>query len=326
MLIITGGAGFIGSNLVAVLESRGLGPLVVCDYFKDDEKWRNLSRRAPADIVHPDDLLTFLDTHKDDIQGIFHMGATSSTTELDAHLMVRNNFKTSLALLDWCTKTQTRFIYASSASTYGDGTHGFEDSEEAQDKFVPLNVYAWSKLLFDRCVHERKKSKRALPPQCVGLKFFNVYGPNEYHKESQRSVIHQVFETINLGNPAKLFKSLNPDYENGEQLRDFIWVDDCTDVMIWLYENPNVSGLYNVGTGKARSFNDLARAAFTALNQDPRIDYIDMPTGLSKRYQYFTEAKMDKLRQSGYPRDFTSLEDGVRLYIQNYLTKENPYR
>lgn len=328
MLVITGGAGFIGSNLVAGLEASTKEPLVVVDRFYRDDRWQNLRSRNIADWIKPEHLDCFLSRHTGKIKALFHMGAISTTTERDADLVMENNFKLSLHLLNWCIENQVRFIYASSAATYGNGEQGFEDDESSSylSHLFPLNVYAWSKHLFDRRLATFKESSFALPPQCVGLKFFNVYGPNEYHKEGQRSVAHTLFEQIQSGQKARLFKSTHPRYEDGGQLRDFIWVEDCIDIMLWFYQNPTVSGLFNCGTGIARSFKDLAVAVFKALHKDPRIEYFDMPTSLARRYQNYTQASMEKLFKAGYPGKITSLEEGVRRYVQDYLLKENPYR
>ncbi|MAM34722.1 MAG: ADP-glyceromanno-heptose 6-epimerase [Micavibrio sp.] len=332
MIIVTGGAGFIGSNLVAELEKRGAGDIVVCDWLGDEDKWRNISKRGLRDIVKPENLADYLEKHKSEVECIFHMGAISSTTERDADLIIENNFTLSRLLWAWCAENNVRFIYASSAATYGDGSKGFndDDTEEKLSSLQPLNPYGWSKHLFDRRVSRivsgESKSSDGVPPQWAGLKFFNVYGPNEYHKNDQMSVICKLYPQVTAGAAAKLFKSPHPDYEDGGQLRDFVYVRDCVDVMCWLYDNPNVSGLFNVGTGKARSFKDLALATFTAADKEPKINYIDMPQALQGKYQYFTEANMDKLREAGYSRDFTSLEEGVRDYVQNYMSQDDPYR
>jgi len=332
MIIVTGGAGFIGSNLVAELEKRGAGDIVVCDWLGDEDKWRNISKRALRDIVKPENLADYLEKHKEEVECIFHMGAISSTTERDADLIIENNFTLSRLLWAWCAENNVRFIYASSAATYGDGSKGFDDddTEEMLSSLNPLNPYGWSKHLFDRrvsrIVSDESKSSDGVPPQWAGLKFFNVYGPNEYHKGDQMSVICKLYPQVTAGAAAKLFKSPHPDYEDGGQLRDFVYVRDCVDVMCWLYENPKVSGLFNVGTGKARSFKDLALATFTAAEKEPKINYIDMPQALQGKYQYFTEANMHKLREAGYSQEFTSLEEGVRDYVQNYMSQDDPYR
>ncbi|MGE0252053.1 MAG: ADP-glyceromanno-heptose 6-epimerase [Dongiaceae bacterium] len=328
MIIVTGGSGFIGSNLVAGLEAADHGQVIVCDQFGKSEKWRNVAKRNIAEFVEPDNLIEFLDDHASEINAIFHLGAVSSTTETDADLIVRNNFQLPLHLWRWCCRHGTRFIYASSAATYGDGGGGFDDnfSESVLSNIRPLNTYGWSKHAFDRRIAHIVKAGRNTPPQWAGLKFFNVYGPNEYHKGAQSSVVYQTYQKVSKGEPATLFKSHNPKYPDGGQLRDFIYVRDCVDVMLWLYENSKVNGLFNLGTGKARSFKDLAHSVFDALGKEPKINYIDTPPEIRSKYQYFTEAKMDRLRTAGYAKPFTSLEDGVKDYVQNYLTAVDPYK
>lgn len=330
MIIVTGGAGFIGSNLVQGLEAHGISDIVVCDVFGSDDKWRNVAKRALRDIVPPQDIFEYLSRHKTEIKVVFHMGAISSTTETDVDKIVENNFVFTRDLWRWCAKNGVRFIYASSAATYGDGSQGFDDNDAplALAKLLPLNAYGWSKHAFDRRVSDLihiSKSENP-PPQWAGLKFFNVYGPNEYHKGEQASVVSKLYPQVVAGAQARLFKSANPKYADGGQLRDFVYVDDCVSVMLWLYENPKVSGLFNVGSGKARSFKDLALATFAAAGLEPKIHYVDMPEALKGKYQYFTEANIDKLRQAGYDKPMTELEDGVRQYVQLYMSKEDQYR
>ncbi len=328
MIVVTGGAGFIGSNLVAALEARGAGEIVICDRLGDGEKWRNIAKRELADFVAPEALLKYLDAHAGGIEAVFHMGAISATTEIDADLLIDNNFGVSHDLWRWCARHGSRLIYASSAATYGDGAQGFDDdpSPAGLARLRPLNAYGWSKHLFDRRVARIAEEAGPRPAQWAGLKFFNVYGPNEYHKGAMRSVAHQTYERIASGRPARLFRSHNPDYEDGGQLRDFVWVDDCVDVMLWLLDHPGTSGLFNLGTGKARSFADLATAAFRALDREPDIEFVDTPAELRDRYQYFTEAGMSRLRAAGYEAPFTSLEDGVATYLRDYLATGDPYR
>jgi len=329
MFVVTGGAGFIGSNIVASLEERYPDEkIVVCDRLRHGVKWQNIAKRDLYDIVHPDDLFEFLQQYSGDIKAIFHMGAISATTETDADKILENNFHLTTALWDWCAEQNVRLIYASSAATYGDGDKGFDDFEDRKNLsgLRPLNAYGWSKHLFDRTVARCIDDKNPVPPQWAGLKFFNVYGPNEYHKGGQKSVVAHVFPQAKADDMCKLFKSHHPDYEDGGQLRDFIWVGDVVDVILWLYENENVSGLFNVGTGKARSFKDLATAVYVALDQDPMIQYVPTPENIRDKYQYFTQANMDKLRNAGYNKDFTSLEDGVRQYVQDYLNQDDPFK
>jgi len=327
MYVVTGGAGFIGSNVVADLAARG-AEVVVCDWLGTDERWRNLVRHDVADLVLPEDLLRWLNLHVDRVDAVIHMGANSSTTQTDVDLIVRQNVRATLDLLEWCTARGKRFIYASSAATYGDGHAGFDDFSGQQElkQLRPLNAYGWSKHLVDRRIAYLSASRAALPPQCVGLKFFNVYGPNEYHKGSMMSVVARSFPLIQRGEPMKLFKSYREDYRDGGQLRDFVYVQDCVAVIHWLLDQPQVSGLFNVGSGKARSWLDLAHAMFAALGLGPKVEFIDMPAALIPKYQYFTEARLDRLRAAGYTAGFTSLEAGVADYIQTYLRAADPYR
>lgn len=330
MIIVTGGAGFIGSNLVAGLEDAGYKRIVICDTFGVGDKWRNVSKRHLHNIIPPARLLDYMDEHASEIDMVFHMGAVSSTTEKNADLIVETNFVLTRTLWNWCARNKVRFIYASSASTYGDGSFGFDDEDNSNflSQLRPLNPYGWSKHLSDRYVSGivNKEEEGAVPPQWCGLKFFNVYGPNEYHKGEQMSVICKLYPQISAGATARLFRSDRPEYADGGQLRDFIYVKDCVNVMLWLYKNPDTCGLFNVGTGKARSFKDLAVASFKASGMPEKIQYIDMPEHLKGKYQYFTEANMSKLVAKGYKEAFTSLEDGVKDYIQNYLSKTDPYR
>jgi ADP-L-glycero-D-manno-heptose 6-epimerase len=328
MIVITGGAGFIGSNLAAALEERGARDLVVCDRLGSDDKWRNLAKRELAMLLPPEELLPFLTAQGREIDAVFHMGAISATTESDADLITANNFSLSVKLWDWCVSTETRFIYASSAATYGDGGAGFDDdgSPEALARLRPLNPYGWSKHLFDRRVARLAARRGPRPPQWVGAKFFNVYGPNEYHKGSMKSVVAQIFPRAATGETARLFRSHRPDVPDGGQKRDFVYVRDCVDMLLWLYDHPTVNGLFNIGSGTARSFHDLAVAIYRALGRDPSIEYVDTPAEIRDKYQYFTEARIDRLRAVGYDRPTTPLEEGVRDYIQTYLAAPDPYR
>lgn len=328
MIIVTGGAGFIGSNLVAALEARGAEDIVVVDTFGQDDKWRNLAKRGLAGLTPPEALKDLITSYRTDIEAIFHMGAISATTERDVDRILKNNWQASTELWTLAAQHDLRLIYASSAATYGDGSRGFDDdpAPEALARLTPLNAYAWSKHLFDRWVMRAVSGGEHLPSQWAGLKFFNVYGPNELHKGGQMSVIPQFRRQILETGRAKLFKSYRPDYPDGGQRRDFIHVDDTVAVMLWLFDNPEVSGLYNVGTGAARSFADLAQAVFAALGREPQIDFVEMPEGLRDRYQYFTEASVARLRAAGYDRPFIALEDGVADYVRTYLDSPDPYR
>jgi ADP-L-glycero-D-manno-heptose 6-epimerase len=326
-ILITGGGGFIGSNIAASLNAGGQWRVAVCDKFGSGDKWRNLAKHPPHEIVAPQDLFYWLEMRAEEIEAVVHMGAISSTTERDVDLILENNFSLSAMLWRWCAENETRFIYASSAATYGDGEAGFDDdvSLPALEKLRPLNPYGWSKQLFDCHVSRLTAAGEKAPPQWAGLKFFNVYGPNEHHKGDQMSVLCKLAPHAISGEAVKLFKSYNAKYPDGGQLRDFVYVKDCVRVVEWLLATPNVSGLFNVGTGKARSFKDLAAAMFAAIGKSANISYIDMPAELAGKYQYFTEAKMDRLRAAGYTTPFTSLEDGVKEYVQQYLVKEDPY-
>ena len=326
MLLVTGGAGFIGSNLVAALNDAGRTDVVVCDVLGHDGKWRNLAKRQLADIVPPAELMAWLSGRK--LDAVLHLGAISETTATDGDLVIETNFRLSMRLLDWCTQTGTPFIYASSASTYGDGAQGFDDdpSQAALKALRPMNLYGWSKHLFDLAVVDRATRGEKLPPQWAGLKFFNVFGPNEYHKGGMMSVLAKRFDDIKAGRVVQLFKSHRDGIADGDQRRDFVYVDDVVRVMMWLLASPSVSGLYNVGTGEARSFRELIVAAYAALGTAPNIEYIDMPPQIRGSYQYFTESKGDRLRAAGYNGGFTPLEDAVGHYVGNFLDSADRFR
>jgi ADP-L-glycero-D-manno-heptose 6-epimerase len=328
MIVITGGAGFIGSNLVAALEERGEPDLVVCDRLGRGDKWRNIAKRELAHIVPPEQLLDFLDAHARDINAVFHMGAISSTTESDADAIVATNFALSLSLWDWCARHGARLIYASSAATYGAAESGFDDDDSATSlaRIRPLNAYGWSKHLFDRRVARLVERNAARPPQWIGCKFFNVYGPNEYHKGDMRSVVAQFFPLAQADKPAPLYRSNRPDVPDGGQKRDFVYVRDCVDVMLWCYDHPDVNGLFNVGSGQARSFSDVVAALYRAAGREPRSEFVPMPAAIQGRYQYFTQASLEKLRAAGYTRPTTALEDGIADFVKTHLATADPYR
>lgn len=328
MYVITGGAGFIGSNIAATLEAKGAGPLVIVDRLRHGDKWRNIAKRHLNDIVDPDHLSDFLAANCREVTGVVHMGAISATTETDADLIVETNFRLSRDLWTWCAENDKPFIYASSAATYGDGDLGFEDdiADDALAALRPLNPYGWSKLLFDRWVATELTNDKPRPPQWAGLRFFNVYGPNEYHKGRMQSVVSQIQPLAAAGDVCRLFKSHNPDYTDGGQLRDFVFVDDCADVIAWMLENKSVSGLFNMGTGNARSFADLAAAVYTASETEFKVEFIPTPEDIRDKYQYFTQANMTRLRDAGYGGQFTSLEDGVARYVRDYLSTDDPYK
>lgn len=328
MIVITGGAGFIGSNLAAALERQGAADIVVCDRLGHDEKWRNIAKRELAGLLPPEGLFAFLDAHTDEVETVFHLGAISTTTERDADLIAATNIALSLRLWAWCAASETRLIYASSAATYGDGSSGFDDdgSPAALARLRPLNAYGWSKHVFDRRVARLVERGAPRPPQWAGLKFFNVYGPNEYHKGAMKSVVAHIFPRALAGEPARLFRSHRDGIPDGGQRRDFVHVEDAVAMLLWLYRHPQVSGLFNSGSGEARSFAELAAAVYRALGREPLIEYVDTPPEIRDKYQYFTEARLERLRAAGYQRPATPLEEGVRDYVQTYLAAADPYR
>ena len=327
-IIITGGAGFIGSNLVAELSENSKHELVICDFLDSQEKKLNLAKHNVREIINPPDLMAYLEANKKNIEVIFHMGAVSSTVEKNLELITRSNVDLPLALWHWCVKNNVRFLYASSAATYGNGDLGFSDDESIDylTSLKPLNPYGQSKNQFD--IEAKKLALAGIaPPQWAGFKFFNVYGPNEYHKGGQKSVVCQMFKQVKETGKVRLFKSYNTNYADGGQLRDFVYVKDCCNILMWFLNNKNVNGIFNVGSGKARSFYDLALALFSALKIDnPQIEYFEMPVEIRDRYQYFTEASLVKLKNSGYAEPTTSLESGVYDYTTNYLNTKDPYR
>jgi ADP-L-glycero-D-manno-heptose 6-epimerase len=326
MLLVTGGAGFIGSNVVASLNEAGRTDIAVNDTLGSDGKWRNLAARELADFVPPADLMRWLEGRK--LDAVIHLGAISSTTATDGDEVMETNFRLSLRLLDWCTATRTPFIYASSAATYGDGEQGYADdwASGQLNKLKPMNLYGWSKQLFDLAVVARVTRKEKMPPQWAGLKFFNVFGPNEYHKGEMMSLVAKRFDDAKAGKPISLFKSHRAGIGDGEQKRDFIYVDDAVSVVRWLVESPAVSGIFNVGTGKARSFRDLMTAMLAALGRKPDIEFIDMPASIRGSYQYFTQATTENLRRAGYNAEFTPLETAVKTYVTDYLDRADRYR
>lgn len=319
MIVVTGGAGFIGSNIVAAFDGYDES-LVVCDWV-DADKQPNIATRRVMDVVSPDSLFDYLDAHAADVEIIIHMGANSSTTDPDVDRVLHYNLDFSDRLWRWCATHQTRFIYASSAATYGDGSSGFEDLQDRAflATLRPLNAYGLSKHAFDMRVARWLEEGQAAPPQWAGLKFFNVFGPNEYHKGDMMSLVAKTAPVIERGETVRLFRSHKAGVRDGEQLRDFVYVKDVIAVVDWLRENPGVNGLFNVGSGKARSFLDLTLATFAALDAEPKIEYIDMPVHLRERYQYFTEAPIWKLRDAGFESPMTDLEEGIADYVQGYL-------
>ena len=318
LIVVTGGAGFIGSHIVRDLASTGYR-VVLADLLRSGNKWRNLANSQLHDLIRPDGLLEWLTRFGRSVEAIVHMGAISSTTETDVDKFVASNIRATLDLWQWCAANDTRFIYASSAATYGDGNAGFSDDENPTvlGLLRPLNPYGWSKHIVDRRVIDDMVRGRACPPQWAGLKFYNVYGQNEIHKGDMQSIVSKVLPVVRAGGTVSLFKSYNPRYRDGGQLRDFVYVKDCVAVVRWLLANPSTSGLYNVGTGAARSFLDLVHAVGAAAGGTPDVRFVDMPVALRDKYQYFTQADVTKLRAAGFDQPFHSLEDGIRDYVES---------
>lgn len=317
-IVVTGGAGFIGSNVVKSLNELGEDKIFIVDNLDKSEKWKNLVTLNFEDYIHKD---IFLDEIKKgsfdgSVKAIIHLGARSSTTEQDVDFLMKNNYEYTKELAKWSIKNNVRFIYASSAATYGDGSKGFSDAHETIPKLKPLNAYGFSKQIFDLWALKNK-----ILDKIVGLKYFNVYGPGEYHKGDMRSMVLKAYEQIKRDGKIRLFKSYKPEYKDGEQLRDFIYVKDAVDMTLFFLEKPELNGIFNIGTGQPRSWNDLARAVFSSLKMDLNIEYIDMPEEIKDKYQYFTKAEMKKIKDAGYEKPLTSLEEAVKDYILNYLEK-----
>jgi ADP-L-glycero-D-manno-heptose 6-epimerase len=322
MIIVTGGAGFIGSAFVWKLNQEGIDDIVIVDQLGTDDKWKNLVNRRFVDYIHKDDFLHMIcdDQVPFEISAIVHMGACSSTTERDADYLWDNNYLYTSTLAEWAIERGIRFIYASSAATYGDGTQGFSDDHRKIKELKPINMYGYSKQVFDLRV-----LRNSLEKKIAGIKFFNVFGPNEYHKGDMTSVIFKAFHQIKETGKVKLFKSYKKEYKDGGQLRDFVYVKDCVNAMWWLFNNPKANGIFNLGTGNARTWNDLIKAVFLAMKKKTNIEYIEMPEALRNQYQYFTEAQMSKLKKAGCPVKFLSLEDSVRDYVVNHLQKADQH-
>jgi ADP-L-glycero-D-manno-heptose 6-epimerase len=322
MYIVTGGAGLIGSAFIWKLNEMGVEDILVVDDLGHGDKWKNLVNRRYRDYLHKNDFLgrVLSGEFHEEVEAVIHMGACSSTTETDAGYLMENNYRYSRHLCTFALERGARFIHASSAATYGDGSLGFSDDESLLPRLRPLNMYAYSKQLFDLWA-----GQEGLRDKFATLKFFNVFGPNEYHKEFMRSVVCKAFAEIRETGRLKLFKSHRPDYAHGEQTRDFVYVKDCVEVIWRLLENPNVNGVFNLGTGRARSWNDLAAAVFKAMKLPMAVDYVDMPEELRDKYQYHTQAAMEKLGRAGIDIGFTPLEEAVADYVGNYLDQSDPY-
>lgn len=321
MIVVTGAAGFIGSAIVWALNKKGFHDIHAVDFLQHDNRWQNLANFKITDYEEKDAFIkrVIFDDKvlKDSVEGIIHMGACSSTTETDASFLIENNYKYTQVLAKWCVKNNNKFVYASSAATYGAGEHGFNDNHEGLEKLKPMNKYAFSKQLLDLWAQREGNLDKI-----CGLKYFNVYGPNEEHKEDMRSVVHKAYGQIKETGKLKLFKSYKDSYADGGQLRDFIYVKDAVDMTLFAYEK-GIKGIYNVGTGKARSFADLGAAVFKAMGKPVNIEYIEMPESIRDKYQYFTEAKMDKIQKAGYNAKGHTLEAGVEDYVKNYLMHED---
>ena len=316
MHIVTGGAGFIGSIVVSALNEAGIEDILIVDNLGATEKWKNLRGLRFNDYLHKDDFIEYIasDAFSESVEAVIHMGACSSTTETDAEYMMSNNYAYTKTLARWAVEHDFRFIYASSAATYGGGEHGFSDDDSVTPKLMPLNVYGYSKQAFDTWA-----LNSGAVNQMVGLKFFNVFGPNEYHKNDMSSVVFKAFHQIKETGSLKLFRSYRPEFANGEQKRDFVYVKDCAKLILTLLEKKSINGIFNVGTGRAQTWNELGNAVFAAMERAPSIEYIEMPETLREKYQYFTQASTIKLKQALPDFNFHSLEDAVKDYVKNHL-------
>lgn len=326
MLVVTGGGGFIGSVLVWALNEAGHADVVIVDRFGSDDKWRNIAKRDFFEIVTIDGLPGWLDRYGGEVEAVFHLGANSSTTERDADYIIATNLNASIALWRWCAAHGRTLIYASSAATYGDGTQGFDDSGGYTElkRLKPMNLYGWSKHAFDLWAL-REAAKGHAPPRWVGLKFFNVFGPNEYHKAEMTSLVAKNYAKVAAGETIRLFKSHRPGIADGDQKRDFIYVKDCVAAILWLWRHAGENGIYNIGSGTARSFRELMEATGAVCGIPPRIEYVDTPPEIRPNYQYLTEAKLTRLRAAGYNAAFTPLDEAVKDFVTGYLATPDPY-
>ena len=320
MIIVTGGSGFIGSAIVAGLNAKGVTDILIVDILGSDEKWKNLRSLSFTDYLEADNFLDLISTGRFGlpIEAVFHLGACSSTTETDASFLLKNNFEYSKAIADFALAKKARLIYASSAATYGDGSKGFSDDESNLHELQPLNMYGFSKQMFDLWAAGNGMLKKI-----VGLKYFNVFGPNEYHKADMRSFVLKGYQQIKQTGKVRLFKSHNPQYGDGRQKRDFLYIKDVVDMTLFFLDNKRPTGIFNIGAGQARTWLDLANALFAALDKQPNIEFIDTPPAIRDKYQYFTQADITKLRKAGCSKQITPLEDAVKDYVQNYLKSDN---
>jgi ADP-L-glycero-D-manno-heptose 6-epimerase len=326
MLVVTGGGGFIGSALVWALNEAGHADIAIVDRFGTDDKWRNIAKRDFFEIVAIERLPTWLERFGGEVEAVFHLGANASTTERDADLIIDTNLNSSIATWRWCAANGKKLIYASSAATYGDGTQGFDDSGGLAElkRLRPMNLYGWSKHAFDLWAL-REAAKGHAPPLWIGLKFFNVFGPNEYHKGEMMSLVAKNHAAITAGETIRLFKSHRPGIADGEQQRDFVYIKDAVQAMLWLWHQAKDSGIRNLGTGTARSFRELMEATAAACGKPAKIEYVDTPPAIRSSYQYVTEARMGWLRAAGYNAPFMPLEDAVKDFVTGYLATPDPY-
>jgi len=324
VIVLTGAAGFIGSNLLAKLNNLGERDIILVDAFRRSDKWKNIAKHEFQDIVIPEHADTYLRQSPRPVRAVFHIGANSSTTADDADDVIKKNLKSSMDYWNFCSEKRVPLFYASSAATYGDGSQGFDDEADGRS-LRPLNLYGWSKHAFDLWAQRQVLAGHS-PPHWAGFKFFNVYGPNEYHKNDMMSLVAKNFYKVSNSEPVRLFKSLRADFADGHQLRDFVYVRDCCDIIAWFFKGGGRNGLYNIGSGRARSFIDLVNAIGLACKRQARVEFIELPTALADKYQYFTEAKMTKLRMAGYDKSLTSLEQGVYDYVNQFLSQPDRYR
>ena len=328
MYVITGGAGFLGSNLAAGIEEREMGEITVVDRFQADERWRNIAKRSLREIVFPEKLFEYLNKYADQVEAVIHINYTGFIDDTDVAALIEERVHLTFKLWNWCAEHQKPFVYDSTSGVYGDGSLGFADDDSAQALagLRPLSAEAWTKLFLDRKIVDTINRGEVAPPQWIGVRCFNLYGPNEYHNTTHQSVIPRIYAAAKNGKLFPLYKSDNPAYKDGEQMRDFMWIKDTVDVILWLIRHKNISGIFNVGTGRARTYADVVKAVYEALGRKPEMDFIDLPANVKGKYQYFTQADIGKLRAAGYTNPFTSLEDGVAQYVQDYLEKQDSYR